>query len=68
MLQSGADIIVFSAHPSLLAGSGVSGIVHKAAGHELEVIAMTLGAIAPGKSVITPDHMAPLAWRYAPLV
>ena len=50
-----------------LAGSGVSGIVHKAAGHELEVIAMTLGAIAPGKSVITPDHMAPLAWRYAHL-
>ena len=32
ILKSGADIIVFSAHPSLLAGSGVSGIVHKAAG------------------------------------
>ena len=32
ILQSGADIVVFSAHPSLLAGSGVSGIVHKAAG------------------------------------
>ena len=39
ILQSGADIIVFSAHPSLLAGSGVSGIVHKAAGPELEVFA-----------------------------
>lgn len=65
ILQSRADIIVFSAHPSLLAGSGVSGIVHKAAGLELEVFAKSLGPIAPGKSVITPDHMAPLAWRCA---
>ena len=54
ILQSGADIIVFSAHPSLLAGSGVSGIVHKAAGPELEVLAKNLGPIAPGQSVITP--------------
>lgn len=54
ILQSGADIIVFSAHPSLLAGSGVSGIVHKAAGPELELFAKSLGPIAPGESVITP--------------
>ena len=32
ILQSGSDIIVFSAHPSLLAGCDVSGIVHKAVG------------------------------------
>jgi O-acetyl-ADP-ribose deacetylase (regulator of RNase III) len=38
ILQSGADIVVFSAHPSLLAGSGVSGVVHKAAGPELEIV------------------------------
>ena len=53
ILQSGADIIVCSAHPSLLAGSGVSGIVHKAAGPELEVLSKNLGPIAPGQSVIT---------------
>ena len=54
ILQSGTDIIVFSAHPSLLAGSGVSGIVHKAAGPELELFAKSLGPIASGESVITP--------------
>ena len=59
ILQSGADIIVFSAHPSLLAGSGVSGIVHKAAGPELEVFAKSLGPLAPGQSVITPAFNLP---------
>lgn len=59
ILQSGADVIVFSAHPSLLAGSGVSGIVHKAAGPELELFAKSLGPIAPGKSVITPAFNIP---------
>lgn len=59
ILQSGADIIVFSAHPSLLAGSGVSGIVHKSAGPELEAFAKSLGPIAPGESVITPAFNLP---------
>ena len=59
ILQSGADIIVFSAHPSLLAGSGVSGIVHKAAGPELESFAKSLGPIASGESVITPAFNLP---------
>ncbi len=59
ILQSGADIIVFSAHPSLLAGSGVSGVVHKAAGPELEVFAKSLGPIEPGESVITPAFKLP---------
>ena len=59
ILKSGADIIVFSAHPSLLAGSGVSGIVHRAAGPELEAFAKSLGPIAPGKSVITPAFNLP---------
>jgi O-acetyl-ADP-ribose deacetylase len=59
ILQSGADIIVFSAHPSLLAGSGVSGVVHKAAGPELEVFAKSLGPIAPGQSLITPAFNLP---------
>ena len=59
ILKSGADIIVFSAHPSLLAGSGVSGIVHKAAGPELGVFAKSLGPIAPGQSVITQAFNLP---------
>ena len=59
ILQSGADIVVFSAHPSLLAGSGVSGIVHKAAGPELELFAKSLGPIAPGQSVITSAFNLP---------
>ena len=59
ILQSDADIIVFSAHASLLAGSGVSGIVHKAAGPELELFAKSLGPIAPGESVITPAFNLP---------
>ena len=54
-----ADIIVFSAHPSLLAGSGVSGIVHKADGPELKALAKSLGPISPGQSVITPAFNLP---------
>ena len=56
ILKSGADIIVFSAHPSLLAGSVVSGIVHKAAGPELELFAKSLGPIALAQSVTYRDR------------
>ena len=59
ILRSGADIMVFSAHPSLLAGSGVSGIMHKAAGPELEAFAKKLGPISAGESVITPAFNLP---------
>ena len=54
ILQSGADIIVLSANPSLLAGSGISGVIHKAAGKELELAAKALGPIKVGEAVITP--------------
>jgi O-acetyl-ADP-ribose deacetylase len=54
ILKSKADVIVFSAHPSLLAGSGVSGVIHKAAGPELEKAARLLGPLSPGEAVITP--------------
>lgn len=54
ILNSDADAIVFSAHPSLMAGSGVSGIIHKAAGRELERAAKALGPIKPGESIVTP--------------
>jgi O-acetyl-ADP-ribose deacetylase (regulator of RNase III) len=53
-LKSGADIIVLSANPSLLAGSGISGVIHKAAGKELELAAKALGSIKVGEAVITP--------------
>ena len=54
ILQSGSDIIVLSANPSLLAGSGISGVIHKAAGKELELAAKALGPIKVGEAVITP--------------
>lgn len=54
ILKSKADVIVFSAHPSLLAGSGVSGVIHRAAGPELEKAAKNLGPLSPGEAVITP--------------
>ena len=53
ILQSGADIIAFSAHPSLLAGSGVSSLLHRAAGPKLDVLAKTLGPITSDQSAIT---------------
>lgn len=59
ILQSNADVIVFSAHPSLLAGSGVSSVIHKAAGPELEVFSKSLGPIAPGQSIFTPAFDLP---------
>jgi O-acetyl-ADP-ribose deacetylase (regulator of RNase III) len=52
--QSDADIIVFSAHPSLLAGSGVSGAIHKAAGKELETAAKKFAPLKVGEAIITP--------------
>ena len=54
ILKSKADVIVFSAHPSLLSGSGISGVIHKAAGPALEKAAKILGPLRPGEAVITP--------------
>ena len=53
-MKSEADIIVLSANPSLLAGSGISGAIHKAAGEELEMTAKALGPIKVGEAIITP--------------
>ena len=54
ILEISTNIIVISAKPSLLAGSGISGIIHKAAGPELEKAAKPLGPLKPGQAVITP--------------
>ena len=48
------DIFVLSANSSLLAGSGISGIIHKAAGPQLEAAAKLFAPLTPGQSIITP--------------
>jgi O-acetyl-ADP-ribose deacetylase (regulator of RNase III) len=48
------DIVVISANPSLLAGSGISGVIHKAAGHQLEAAAKPFAPLTPGQAIITP--------------
>ena len=48
------DILVLSANPSLLAGSGISGIIHKAAGPQLEAAAKPFAPLTPGQAIITP--------------
>ena len=55
ILQCGADTIVISANPSLLAGSGLSGAIHKAAGPQLETYSKGLAPLSPGTAVVTPS-------------
>ena len=47
------DAVVLSAHPTLVAGSGMSGHFHQQAGPKLEEAAKKLGPLAPGNSVVT---------------
>ena len=54
LLSSPCDIVVISANPSLLAGSGISGIIHKAAGPQLETTANPFAPLTPGQAIITP--------------
>lgn len=53
-LTAQSDIITFFANPSLLAGSGISGIIHKAAGPQLEAAAKPFASLTPGQAIITP--------------
>ena len=54
ILTINTDINVLSANPSLLAGSGISGIIHKAAGPQLEAAAKPFAPLTPGQAIITP--------------
>jgi O-acetyl-ADP-ribose deacetylase len=51
--------IVNSANPSLLAGGGVCGAIHRTAGPQLEVACRSLGRIEPGQAVVTPAFGLP---------
>tara|TARA_B110000971_G_scaffold181680_1_gene188543 strand:+ start:60 stop:614 length:555 start_codon:yes stop_codon:yes gene_type:complete len=53
-LTAQSDIITFFANPSFLAGSGISGIIHKAAGPQLEAVAKPFAPLAPGQAIMTP--------------
>ncbi|RLJ64796.1 macro domain-containing protein [Sulfurisoma sediminicola] len=60
--QPDCDAIVNAANPQLLAGGGVCGAIHRAAGPELEDYAVNLGPIDVGASVITPGFRLPNRW------
>ena len=51
--------IVNSANPTLLAGSGVCGVIHRVAGPELEAACRSIGRIAVGTAVLTRAFSLP---------
>jgi O-acetyl-ADP-ribose deacetylase (regulator of RNase III) len=53
------DAIVNSANPTLLAGGGVCGAIHKAAGPELEKACLEIGKRDVGTAIITPAFNLP---------
>ena len=57
--QPDCDAIVNSANPSMLAGSGVCGAIHRAAGRELEQYGRTFAPLSLGQAVITPAFNLP---------
>jgi O-acetyl-ADP-ribose deacetylase (regulator of RNase III) len=56
------DVVVNSAHWSLLHGSGLSGAIHRAAGPELEAYCRTCGGCEVGSVVTTPAFNLRARW------
>jgi O-acetyl-ADP-ribose deacetylase (regulator of RNase III) len=54
ILEVSSDVITMSANPSLLSGSDISGIIHKAAGPQLEAKAKPFAPLNSGQATITP--------------
>mgnify|MGYP002631804204 CR=1 FL=1 len=57
-----AQAIVNSANPSLLAGGGVCGAIHQAAGPQLELACRAIDSIKPGKALITNAFELPAVY------
>ena len=57
-LASEADVLVLPAYPALMAGSVVSGVIHKAVGKELEKADKVFAPIKQGESFEMPDNGA----------
>lgn len=53
------DAIVNAANATLMAGGGVDGAIHQAAGMELQIACAALGGCPPGEARLTPGFRLP---------
>jgi len=60
--QGDCDGLVNSANRQLLAGSGVSGAIHRAAGPQLQAWGKAYGPIKLAKAVVSPGYNLPNRW------